>query len=256
MKKFFIILFISIFVLCGGLILSKWIANIVTDRFESEVNSEHFKISYNLTDKQAIPDVQRYLEENYDRVTTDLKQQLDEPVIVKIYSDLDSFHNAVRVHRSIFWWQGEVKNWVVGTANSGIIRIVSPLNPGNSGHTYDSILKVVVHEFVHVVASKINKIERGFVLSEGIAVYEARQMDLSSVSAELLPNSIEEMFSWDGNNNSSGMYSCGGSFVAFIVENYGYDKFIELYKRDYSNNVFDDDIREIYNKWISWVKNS
>ena len=146
---------------------------------------------------------------------------------------------------------------VVGDAyDNEIIRIVSPLNTGNSGHTYEGILKVVVHEFVHIVASKINNLKRSFVLSEGIAVYESGQMSSSSVNLELLPNSIEEMFSWSTNNNPGGMYSCGGSFVAFIVENYGYDKFIELYKRDYSNKVFDNDIREIYNKWIESIRNS
>lgn len=50
------------------------------------------------------------------------------------------------------------------------------------------------------------------------------------------------------------MYSCGGSFVAFIVENYGYDKFIELYKRDYTNNIFDEDIKQIYDNWILRMK--
>lgn len=79
-------------------------------------------------------------------------------------------------------------------------------------------------------------------------------MSLLSVNSDLLPDSLEEMFSWNSSNNYSKMYSCGGSFVAFIVENYGYDKFIELYKRDYTNNVFDEDIRQIYDNWILKIK--
>ncbi len=241
--------------LLGGLILSKWIANTVTDRFECKCSSEHFNISYNLSDEKAVTDIQKYLEENYERITTNLKQPLDSPVEVKIYSDLTSFHEAVKVHSNFFWFTSKVPHWVVGTTNGSVIRIVSPLNPGDSGHDYDAILKVAVHEFTHVIASKINRIERSFVLSEGIATYEAGQRDLNSASPDILPSSIEEMFAWNESNEPHKMYTCGGSFVAFIVENYGYNKFIELYKRDYTRNVFDDDIREIYNQWINKIKN-
>lgn len=261
MKKFLIIFCLSIIALFGGLILSKWIANIVADHLDTKVQSEHFKISYNFSDEKAIPDIQKYLEDNYERVTTDLKQQLYEPVAVKIYPDLESFHRAVRVHGNFFWWTGDVGDRVVGTANGGVMRIVSPLNPGNSGFTYDEILKVVVHEFTHVVATQINsKNERSFVLSEGIAVYEAgqdvlpKEMSLNDIVA-YLPTSIEEMFSWGHDNEPQKMYGFGGMFVGFIIDNYGYDKFIELYRRDYSDNVFDDEIRDIYTSWISKMKN-
>lgn len=260
MKKFLIIFSSTIIILLGGLILSKWIANNVTNRFDTEIQSEHFKIYYNLTDKSVIPDIQNYLEDNYKRITTDLKQQLDEPVEVKIYSDLKSLHNAIKVNNSLFWWVGNVQKWVVGTAGNRVIRIVSPLNPGDSGHTYDSILKVAVHEFTHIVASKVNSNGNVPIFSEGIALYEADQnKNLSSSDIiAILPDSIEEMFLWKNDNNDGAkrVYGLGGSFVGFIIENYGYDKFIELYRRDYNNNVFDDDIRQIYSNWIDTVKNS
>ncbi len=256
MKKFFIILCSTIIVLFGALVLSKWIANIVTDRLDTNTESEHFKIYYNLSDEKAIPDIKNRLEENYERITTDLKQKLNESVEVRIYPNLESFHRAAKVHSGgLFWWTATVSDWVVGTANGRIIRMVSPINPGNSGHTYDGIVQVAVHEFTHVVSSKINTSGRSIpVLSEGIATFESGQVSLLSVNSDLLPDSLEEMFSWNSSNNYSKMYSCGGSFVAFIVENYGYDKFIELYKRDYTNNFFDEGIRQIYDNWILKIK--
>lgn len=255
-KKFFIILCSTIIVLFGALVLSKWIANIVTDRLDTKTESEHFKIYYNLSDEKAIPDIKNRLEENYERITTDLKQKLDEPVEVRIYPDLESFHKVVKVHTGgLFWWKATISNWVVGIANGRIIRMVSPMNPGNSGHTYDGIVQVAVHEFTHIVSSKINTSDKFIpVLSEGIATFESGQMNLLSANSDLLPVSLEEMFSWNSSNNPSQMYSCGGSFVAFIVENYGYDKFIELYKRDYTNNIFDEDIKQIYDNWILRMK--
>lgn len=258
MKKFLIIFCFLVILLFGGLVLSKWIANIITNRFDTQVQSEHFKISYNLTDEQAIPPIQRYLEDNYGAVTTHLKQQLNEPIDVKIYSDLDSLHNAIRVNGNLFWWIGNVDDWVVGTARGDIIRIVSPLNPGKSGHTYDGILKVAIHELTHVVAYKINPNIDAPILSEGIAIYEAKQNENLSLHriAAILPNSIEELFSWKNDNKygAERVYTLGGNFVGFIIENYGYNKFIELYKRDYTNTTFDNDIREIYNNWIYKVK--
>lgn len=256
MKKFFIILCPTIIVLFGSLVLSKWIANIVTDRLDTNTESEHFKIYYNLSDEKAIPDIKNHLEENYERITTNLKQKLDEPVEVRIYPNLESFHRAAKVHSGgFFWWKTTIPDWVVGTANGGIIRMVSPINPGNSEHTYDGIVQVAVHEFTHIVSSKINTSDKFFpALSEGIATFESGQRNLLSANLDLLPVSLEEMFSWDSSNNPSKIYSYGGSFVAFIVENYGYDKFIELYKRDYTNNVFDEDIKQIYDNWILKIK--
>ncbi len=258
-KKFLIIVFSIIIAVFGGLFLSKWIANTVTDNFDKKVTSEHFEISYNLSDEKVVPDVQEYLEENYEKITTNLKQPLDETIQVKIFPDLKSLHNAIKVHGHFFWWKGDVQDWVVGSASGGPIRIVSPLNPGNPGHTYEGILKVAVHEFTHIVASKINSNVNASIFSEGIALYEAHQdINVSNDLTTILPNSIEELFSWKNDNDfgASRVYTLGGSFVGFIIENYGYGKFIELYKRDYSNNVFDEDIKQIYNNWIDTVKNA
>jgi len=258
MKKFLIIVFSIIIAVFGGLVLSKWIANIVTDSLDKKVISEHFEISYNLSDEKVIPEVKEYLEENYERETTDLKQNIDEPIQVKIFPNLKSLHNAIKVNGHFFWWMGDVQDWVVGSAMGGSIRMLSPLNPGNSGHTYEGILKVAVHEFTHIVASKINLNVSASIFSEGIALYEAQQnTNISNDLVTILPSSIEELFSWKNDNDfgASRVYALGGNFVGFIIENYGYDKFIELYKRDYSNNIFEEDIRQIYNSWIDKIKN-
>ena len=78
MKKFLIILFSAIIILLGVWALSKYIANTVTDRFDAKTSSEPFEINYNLIDEPAIIDIQQYLENNYERVTADLKKQLDD----------------------------------------------------------------------------------------------------------------------------------------------------------------------------------
>ena len=78
-KKFLIIVFSIIIAVFGGLFLSKWIANTVTDNFDKKVTSEHFEISYNLSDEKVVPDVQEYLEENYEKITTNLRPHIKFP---------------------------------------------------------------------------------------------------------------------------------------------------------------------------------
>ena len=77
-----------------------------------------------------------------------------------------------------------------------------------------------------------------------------------SENINILPKSSEEKLSLNHENDPGKMYSFGRLFVGFIVENYGYNKFIELYKKDYTTNNFDDDIRKIYEDWIAEIKNS
>lgn len=158
-----------------------------------------------------------------------------------------------------------VPDQIVGDAiNNRGIRMVSPLNPGKSEFTYEEILEVAVHEFTHIVTSKIidskNHQYISPIFSEGIAMYEAGQEGFSrnmsrSEIIDILPNSIEELFSWSHDNEPGKMYSFGRLFVGFIVENYGYDKFIELYKKDYTTNNFDNNIIKIYADWITEIKN-
>ena len=256
-KRSILILFLTVLVLFGGLILFKWFSNISTNRFDKEIMSNHFKIFYNMSDESCIEDVKNYLENNYQRITTDFKQTFDKPIEVKIYSDLESLHRAINVavkQGLFFFLQPDVTDdWVVGTSTQGTIRIVSPINSGKSNRTYDDILKVVVHEFTHITTSKIRDSQCS-VLEEGIAQYEAGQTDNENVSLkDKLPNSIEEMFSWNNINNSDKTYSIGISFVKFIIEKYGYDRFIEIYKKDYQKDGFDDGIREVYQSWVTSI---
>lgn len=242
-----------VIILFTGLILIKWFANMDNNKFDNETQTAHFKIYYNSVDEDAILDIENYLEDNYKRVTTDLKQELDNKVYINIYPDLEALHKSIQLDQGLFWWTAKVPEWVVGNTSTDTIKVVSPL--ADSGHTYDEILNVIVHELTHTVSFIINPNNKSFILSEGIAVYEAGQnLTIEELSDKFtdadLPNSIEEMFSWDTYHESSKLYAFGGSFVGFIVDNYGYDKFIEIYKKDYSNNQFDDDIKGIFENWI------
>ena len=43
-------------------------------------------------------------------------------------------------------------------------------------------------------------------------------------------------------------------FVKYVVKNYGYDKLIELLKKDYSGGNYDSEARQLYNEWVEYLK--
>ena len=243
-----------------------YIRNWMPEHFDYQDSTAHFSISYNESEKAAIEDLKSQLENNYDRITTDLKQPMDKPVNIKIYPDLDSFHFANKLKSGIFWWINIFKkeeSWVVGNTDlRGDIMMVSPLNPGENGFTYDDILKVAVHEFTHAVSVKAGNntgfIRSGFgmLINEGLAVYEAGQgsnyekdEQFNSKVLEAVLQSIDDI-----KPDSTYRYYAGYSFVKYVVENYGYDKIVELLKKDYSGNNYDNETKDLYNEWLEYLK--
>ena len=108
--------------------------------------------------------------------------------------------------------------------------MVSPLNPG-SVHNYETLMKVIVHEYTHILVSNINY-NTDVYLNEGIAGVESNQIDNNAkyylkevAKAEKLP-SIDEMKNYYGKLEQP--YFLSGGFVEFIINNYGYDIIIKL----------------------------
>ncbi|GMB10670.1 MAG: hypothetical protein NkDv07_0582 [Candidatus Improbicoccus devescovinae] len=211
----------------------------------TEVQSEHFIILYNLQDEKTALDLQKTLENNYVRITTNLKQEPSKHIRVKIYPNSQLFNEGIK--SELKWY--DAPDWLSSACGNNIILLLSPSSLGyNKNH--DPRIGAV-HEFVNILVRQIRS-DIVWPLWEGIAQHEVGQA-YYPLKEKHLPNSIKEMFSWTLDDGER-LYSCGHSFVSFIIKNYGYDKFIELYKKDYSNNKFDKETKEIYEKWISELK--
>ncbi|MDQ5983204.1 MAG: hypothetical protein RUMPE_00203 [Eubacteriales bacterium SKADARSKE-1] len=179
-----------------------------------------------------------------------MKIKLGHPTLIKIYPNRESFSEGIK---SELKW-GEAPDWLTTACGENIILLLSSKTEIYKYHKSNAI-----HEFVNIILRKLRS-DNVILWSlwEGVARYEVGKIfpennQNYTLKKEHLPNSIEDMFSWTLNDGVK-VYSCGLSLVAFIVENYGYDKFIELYKKDYSNNDFDYETREIYEKWIVKVR--
>ena len=213
--------------------------------------SDHFNFYSTKVDKESLDDLEDKLESNYERISKDLQVTLDEKIKVTIYPNISDFHKAIG--RMV------AEDWLVGVARNNEILMVSPLNPG-SIHTYESLMKVIVHEYTHILIGEINS-NTDVYLNEGIAVVEANQIDdntkyylKEAIRLNKLP-SIDEM-----KNNYSGLeqpYIVSGGFVEFIINEYGYDKIIDLIKNpDDIENIIGSTKEEMIAKWNEYIISS
>lgn len=244
--------------------------------FNEHAQSKHFYILYNNSEADIINDVENKLENNYANIKKDLK--IDDTVgldvhTVMIHPDLNSLQSKMI---GLPWWIADMfkaagydvplrnPQNVGGTDNYGFIRIVSPANPGESGFTYDQVLDVVTHELTRKAAKQIGGdllefTKLGYTLSEGLATYEANQgymydydnEDFNSTVLEMLPESIDDF----DITNQNVRPMVGYSLVKYVSEKYGFDKVLDLIKKDYSNG-YDEETKTIYDSWIDYLKSN
>ncbi len=183
--------------------------------------TSHFTIRYQAADASCIDAVAEVLEGNYQRICADLRSWPDFKVVVTLYPDLVSFHQAIG--------SPNAPDWVVGLANlSGEFKIVSPLHPGPQ-HTYQSIMLALVHEFAHAVILRgIGATRLPQWLQEGVPFYEAGQMDAggwAAIQSYVETNRIPTFADLSDQSKFAdiGGYFWSSTMVDFAVVTYGRD---------------------------------
>ena len=239
------------------LIVWKKVVNFIISKLIKPQTSQNFIVFYFPSDEKIVNEVLDHLEDNYQRILNNLHQKLNSRIVIKIYPNLFLYHltSTLEINKNFLskWFNLCHPIWeVANTDKKGIIHVVSPINSGKNGFTYEEILKIILHEFIHVVCFKINNNINGlnFVLSEGLAQYMSDQRNI--VIYKEFPKSISEMAQWDESldKNYAKIYTFGFLFVQFIIEKYGYNKFLKIYKKNYTIENLDYEIKNIYNDWI------
>ncbi|SFD39696.1 peptidase MA family metallohydrolase [Clostridium uliginosum] len=216
--------------------------------------TQHFIIFYTEIDKTCIDKVSDVLENNYNRITINFNQQLQEKLTIEIHSDLNQLHIALGFPNA--------PDWIRGGIGVGKIIIASPLNPP-PGSKFDNVLNTAVHEFGHIIVNKINK-DTPRWLNEGIACYEAKDNDENwirkTVKNGLVSNMLPTFKDLDTGEDFETFFKRNGyqysyTIVESIIEEYGYDKLYNLIK---SPNNFEDIFgiteNELQNKWMEYIK--
>lgn len=167
-----------------------------------------FELYYPNEEANYIEDIVKQIESNYNRILNDLSVSNMYTIKIIIYPSIKELHNSLCIE------DGE--EWMVGVALSSTeIRIVSPINPG-SVHTYESIMKVIIHEFAHCVCLSIdsNLHRKCRWLSESIALYEAGQVRKIDIKKRI--PTISEL-----NRNVNEVYNWGYNLAECIINRWG-----------------------------------
>lgn len=225
-----------------------------TSSLNLELTSENFNLYSKKQDSKILESLSNELESNYLRLTKDMQTSFNSKIDVFIYPDIKSFHNAINVP--------DAPDWVVGAASKNELKMVSPLNPG-SEHTYESLMKAVVHELTHTVV--LNFRIKGLTslpnwLNEGYAYYEAKQLDESQrniVHAQVLNNTLPTWNELEKANSyqfgDMNGYPVSATIIEFLVKSYGIDKLKQFI-------IEPENVKKIYNLSkedleVLWFKN-
>lgn len=196
-----------------------------TSSLNLELESKHFNFYSKKADASVLKNLSQSLESNYLRITENMKTSFKSKIDVFIYPNIKSFHSAINLP--------DAHDWVVGAASKNELKMVSPLNPG-SQHSYESLMKAIVHEFTHTVVLYFRK--QGLVglpnwLNEGYAYYEAKQLTESQreiIHSNLLNNTIPSWNELEKANTSQfgdiNGYPISATIIEFLIESYGLDK--------------------------------
>jgi RNA polymerase sigma-70 factor (ECF subfamily) len=176
---------------------------------------------------------------------------------VKVFPDVKTFHAAINYP--------DAPDWVVGTCNGDELMMVSPLNPG-SVHTYESLMQVIVHEFVHIAVYYAlggkGSTPSPKWLAEGYAQYEAGQINdyirkyvASSLTEKAPPTwtQLDTVSAMEfGNMNG---YAFSVTIVEFLVVTYGIDKLVLLIKEPENIEIIYGLSKDTLEKqWIQYLK--
>ncbi|NMO98051.1 RNA polymerase sigma factor [Paenibacillus lemnae] len=201
--------------------------------------------------KKVQQDLFTELGNHVERISSKYNYHPSRKVVIEMYPDLPTFHQAV----------GEVDapNWFMGTYEGHILKIVSPLNPGPE-HTYQSILRSTVHLYTMWLINEINPAVPKWI-KQGIGGYEANQMTADfiehstkdAVRNQTVP-SFDELNNdtWDFETMKGFQFSY--IFVQFVLEQYGVDALNKLIRSPHDfHGVFQCSESELHDKMVEYI---
>lgn len=181
---------------------------------------KYIKLEYNDCDLDYINnlfvDLDLHCEEIVDTFKLD---NFGEKANVKIFDELDKFRDYLKGIR-----KREIEDWVCGNTSMNDVQVLS-LNElrklkNRENNTYEDLLKLIVHEFVHTIQNKKYNNRCALWISEGMACYFAGQhSDSKNVNC-----TVEELI------NGGCKYSNYKLLFEYAYNKYGMDYIEELIK--------------------------
>lgn len=191
-------------------------------------------------------DLFQEMKNNVEQIAAKYNHQPSSKIVIEIYPDLPTFHQAVN--------ESDAPDWFMGTFDNNTLKIVSPLNPGPE-HTYQSILRSTLHLYTMWLISDINPLAPKWI-RQGIGGYEAQQMSedfIRSTTSEAIRNRVIPSFE-ELNDDSWDFGKMGFQFsyliVEFIIKRYGLGPLNELIRKpDGYHDIFHLSEEKLHEQW-------
>lgn len=221
--------------------------------FDLQKETEHFKFYCEADDLSAIDDVVQNLEDNYERVTSDLQINPSKKFDIVFFPDQDWFLRAVNVPQ---------KN-ITGLWRNEVVYLQSPAILTAASH---AIPNTALHEFIHALTYEINPepdtvtINRNLpsYIVEGIAQYEAGGQAYAFMEANkaIRKNTFPAFDELEKMNSTLNpeLYAWGSLFFEYADNRYGSEKIAEILKMADIEEVFGKSKDEIRTEWIEYLK--
>jgi hypothetical protein len=183
-----------------------------------EVRTPHFVIQLTELDGSNSDRIQASLEQNYERITSDLQVDTLPVITVIFYQNGDEFRKAAGM--------GNLPSWATSSTR---LLVVSPSSP-DAGRSFEEMLNIIVHEFTHCVTLNINSsfANNPRWLWEGVSLYEAGQFSHPSRLTGW-PSNIPTLADLNSNwQTNTDVYTGGYVLIEYIIQAWTKDKLIQL----------------------------
>jgi hypothetical protein len=236
--------YLIIVLLIVGMLILGFKKNISTDNMQM-YETEHFSVYYESLKQKTIDDIEQKLEASYSDIQSFFDLGSDQRGKVIVYENVEEFQRAyLGVILSLVYG-----DWANGAAYQDLVLVTSPENPG-SEHTYDDILEIIVHEYVHTLVYQKNEMPNIW-LDEGVATYLAGQ---KSTLPPQIPGfealQAEDMGTFLDNDG----YAFSYVYVEYLAKVYGNEKVIRLLETNDYEDVFGKSAMEIYKEWLTYLE--
>jgi hypothetical protein len=182
-----------------------------------EKSTEHFLLRYSGVDADVTDSLAMDMEKNYTRILHDFKLEKIPRINVRIYPDLESFHNGIN-------FPGAPDQVLATAFGKDDIRMVSPKNAGPERWMF---AYAAPHEFTHCVHLNIDYSPNNpRWLWEGVAQYEAQWF----FDPNELENIRKKEFPSLASLNQGMEYMLGFVVIEAIKDLWGFDTVIGLIK--------------------------
>ncbi len=206
--------------------------------------TDHFAIYHHGLKETTLIDMTNTLEHNYIVSNQFFHSQSKAKSKVIVYKDIDTFQR--KCYGLFISWI--LPEWGAGASSKADVLMTSP-EYANADHTYEDMLEIASHEYVHTLVWKI-KAFADIWLDEGMAVYFSGQKQAINAPVP----TFKEMQSQQINAfvDANG-YLFSYYYIEYLLATYEDEQIIKLIKTDDYDACFGISKKDVYENWIDWL---